>query len=118
MGQHLRVCVGIFAYAAPHILLAQITNSRVQGTARLSFWNEIYEAVLAPYILYPTILALINPELGKFNVGAKGRLVPKSYFRPQDCHAVYLILLFFNFLGIILRHSALFILGQRAPRHG
>ena len=38
----------IFAYAMPHIFLAQITNSREQGHCRLSFWNEIYEAVLAP----------------------------------------------------------------------
>jgi cellulose synthase (UDP-forming) len=91
----------IFAYAMPHILLAQITNSRVQGHYRLSFWNEIYEAVLAPYILYPTILALINPKLGKFNVTAKGGLVPKSYF-DRKIAMPFLVLLFFNVLGILI----------------
>jgi cellulose synthase (UDP-forming) len=91
----------IFAYAMPHILLAQITNSRVQGHYRLSFWNEIYEAVLAPYILYPTILALINPKLGKFNVTAKGGLVPKSYF-DRKIAMPFLVLLFFNILGLIV----------------
>ncbi len=91
----------IFAYAMPHILLAQITNSRVQGHYRLSFWNEIYEAVLAPYILYPTILALINPKLGKFNVTAKGGLVPTSYF-DRKIAMPFLILLFFNILGAIM----------------
>ena len=42
------------------------------GAHRHSFWNEIYETVLAPYILLPTLLALINPRLGRFNVTAKG----------------------------------------------
>jgi hypothetical protein len=73
MGQYYGYAWAILAYAMPHIFLAQITNSRVQGHYRLSFWNEIYEAVLAPYILYPTILALINPKLGKFNVTVKER---------------------------------------------
>ena len=91
----------IFAYAMPHIFLAQITNSRVQGHYRLSFWNEIYEAVLAPYILYPTILALINPSLGKFNVTVKGGLVPKSYF-DRKIAMPFLVLLFFNILGIMI----------------
>jgi len=91
----------IFAYAMPHIFLAQITNSRVQGHYRLSFWNEIYEAVLAPYILYPTIMALINPGLGKFNVTAKGGLVPRSYF-DRKIAMPFLILLFFNVLGIAI----------------
>jgi cellulose synthase (UDP-forming) len=91
----------IFAYAMPHIFLAQITNSRVQGHYRLSFWNEIYEAVLAPYILYPTILALINSKLGKFNVTAKGGLVPASYF-DRKIAMPFLVLLFFNFLGLAI----------------
>jgi len=91
----------ILAYAMPHIFLAQITNSRVQGHYRLSFWNEIYEAVLAPYILYPTILALINPRLGKFNVTVKGGLVPRSYF-DRKIAMPFLVLLFFNILGIMV----------------
>jgi hypothetical protein len=57
-----------------------MTNSRIQGRYRFSFWNEIYEAVLAPYILFPTLLALINPRLGKFNVTAKGGVVRRAFF--------------------------------------
>ena len=64
--------VAILAYAVPHLVLASLTNSRIQGRHRHSFWNEIYEAVLAPYILMPTLLAFINPKLGKFNVTDKG----------------------------------------------
>jgi cellulose synthase (UDP-forming) len=72
--------LAIFAYALPHIVLSNLTNSRVQGRYRFSFWSEIYEAVLAPYIVFPTLLALINPRLGKFNVTSKGGIVRRSYF--------------------------------------
>lgn len=91
----------LLAYALPHILLAQMTNSRVQGHYRLSFWNEIYEAVLAPYILMPTLLALINPRLGKFNVTAKGGLVSRSYFDGKIA-LPFLILLGMNVVGLAL----------------
>ena len=64
--------LAVVAYALPHIVLSTLTNSRIQGRHRFSFWNEIYEVVLAPYILLPTLLALVNPRLGKFNVTSKG----------------------------------------------
>ena len=63
------------AYALPHLFLSNITNFRIQGKFRHSFWNEVYETILAPYILGPTLFALINPKLGKFNVTAKGGIV-------------------------------------------
>ena len=58
----------ILAYALPHLALSNLANSRIQGEHRHSFWNEIYETVLSPYILLPTMMALINPKLGRFNV--------------------------------------------------
>jgi cellulose synthase (UDP-forming) len=44
------------------------------------FWNEIYELVLTPYIILPTLLALVNPKLGKFNVTTKGGQIEEDYF--------------------------------------
>ena len=41
----------ILVFAVPHLVLSMVTNSRIQGMKRYSFWNEIYETVLAPYIL-------------------------------------------------------------------
>jgi cellulose synthase (UDP-forming) len=79
----------ILAYALPHLTLSNLTNSRIQGEHRHSFWNEIYETVLSPYILLPTMMALINPKLGKFNVTAKGGVVKQTYFRRQDRAAVH-----------------------------
>lgn len=37
----------VAAYALPHIVLSNLTGSRIQGRFRHSFWNEVYESVLA-----------------------------------------------------------------------
>ncbi|MCV5761792.1 hypothetical protein OFN40_32020, partial [Escherichia coli] len=64
--------------ALPHIIHPSLTNSKIQGKYRHSFWSEIYETVLAWYIAPPTLVALINPHKGKFNVTAKGGLVEEE----------------------------------------
>src|SRR5436309_831749 len=93
--------LAVFAYALPHIVLSNMTNSRVQGHHRFSFWNEIYEAVLAPYILFPTLLALINPRLGKFNVTSKGGIVRRSFFDRRIAWP-FLLLLALNLAGLVM----------------
>ena len=107
----------ILAYALPHLMLSNVTNSRIQGEHRHSFWNEIYETVLSPYILLPTMMALINPKLGKFNVTAKGGVVKRTFFDTRIAQP-FLILLIFNIAGILDRHSALLHLGSRPAGHG
>ena len=92
--------VAIVAYALPHLVLASLTNSRIQSWHRHSFWNEIYETVLAPYILLPTLLALVNPKLGKFNVTAKGNTLEETKF-DRKISAPTRWILFANFLGIL-----------------
>jgi cellulose synthase (UDP-forming) len=89
----------ILAYAAPHIMHANLTNSRLQGPFRHSFWAEVYETVLATYILVPTLLALVNPKLGTFNVTAKGGLVSHEYF-DRDIAKPYVTILILNMLGL------------------
>ena len=90
----------IFAYAFPHLVLSNITNSRIQGQHRHSFWNEIYETVLAPYIFIPTMLAIVNPKLGSFNVTAKGGVVSRTFFDTRIAQP-FLVLLFLNFMGLV-----------------
>ena len=90
----------IVAYALPHLVISSITNSRVQGRHRHSFWNEIYETVLAPYILLPTLLALINPKLGKFNVTDKGSTLAETTF-DRRIAAPTTWLLGLNLLGVL-----------------
>jgi cellulose synthase (UDP-forming) len=90
----------ILAYAFPHLVLSNITNSRIQGQHRHSFWNEIYETVLAPYIFLPTMLALINPKFGSFNVTAKGGVVNRRFFDRRIAQP-FLFMIAMNVLGIL-----------------
>ena len=90
----------ILAYAFPHLVLSNMTNSRIQGAHRHSFWNEIYETVLAPYIFLPTMLAFVNPKLGSFNVTAKGGVVNKTFFDSRIAQP-FLLMLGLNLLGLL-----------------
>lgn len=101
----------IVAYAGPHLILSNMVNSRSQGNHRHSFWNEVYEMVLAPYILLPTTFALINPKWGKFNVTAKSSVVEESFFDWKIARP-YLILLALNLLAIIVAIPRYFTSGD------
>ena len=90
----------VVAYAVPHLLLSSVANSRIQGQHRHSFWNEIYETVLAPYIFLPTMLALISPARGTFNVTAKGGVVNRTFFDTRIA-TPFLLLLSMNLLGLV-----------------
>jgi len=94
----------ILAYAGPHLVHSTVTNSRVQSKYRYSFWGEVYESVLAFYLLKPTLVTLINPRRGTFNVTEKGGLLPDSYFdyriiRPQLI--LIAVLVFGVFIGVL-----------------
>jgi cellulose synthase (UDP-forming) len=90
----------ILAYAFPHLVLSNITNSRIQGQHRHSFWNEIYETVLAPYIFLPTMLALVNPKFGSFDVTAKGGVVNRKFFDARIAQP-FLFMISMNVLGLL-----------------
>lgn len=92
--------LAIALYVLPHMIHASLTNSRLQGKYRHSFWSEIYETVLAWYIARPTTVALLNPHKGTFNVTAKGGLVEAQHVdwvitRP------YMALVLLNLAGLI-----------------
>jgi cellulose synthase (UDP-forming) len=91
----------IALYAIPHLMHANITNSRIQGEFRHSFWAEVYESVLAWYIFRPTLIAVINPKLGKFNVTAKGGVNEKEYF-DWNIAKPYLILMTLALAGFVV----------------
>ena len=78
--------LAIVAYAGPHMFHAVATGSRVAGSVRHSFWSEIYETVLALWLLPVTIATILDPRKGKFNVTEKGGLLPEGYF---DWRAVW-----------------------------
>jgi cellulose synthase (UDP-forming) len=93
--------LAILAFAGPHLVLSTIANSRIQGSKRFSFWNEIYETVLSPYILLPTFLAMISPKSGKFNVTDKGGAQEEGYFSLRIA-TPFLFLLGLNLTGLAL----------------
>jgi cellulose synthase (UDP-forming) len=90
----------IVAYAAPHLVMLHLTHSRIQGRHRHSFWNEIYETVLAPYILLPTLGALLLPHKGRFNVTTKGQVVAAKFFDRRTARP-FLFLLLANLVGLL-----------------
>jgi cellulose synthase (UDP-forming) len=90
----------IVAYAAPHLVMLHLTHSRIQGRHRHSFWNEIYETVLAPYILLPTLGALLRPHKGRFNVTTKGQIVAAGFFDRRTARP-FLFLLLANLVGLL-----------------
>ncbi|MFV3383264.1 UDP-forming cellulose synthase catalytic subunit [Pseudomonas sp. NY15354] len=89
----------ITAYVLPHIFHASLTNSKIQGRFRHSFWNEVYESVLAWYIMRPVLMALVNPKFGGFNVTDKGGIVDKEYFDWKLARP-YIVLLTLNLIGL------------------
>lgn len=70
----------IAAYAIPHLIFSSVTNARLQGKHRHAFWGEVYEVVLTFHLLLPTLVTLVSPKRGKFNVTDKGELLDHSFF--------------------------------------
>ncbi|RON08801.1 UDP-forming cellulose synthase catalytic subunit [Pseudomonas brassicacearum] len=89
----------ILLYVLPHMIHASLTNSRMQGAYRRTFWGEVYETVLAWYIARPTTVALFNPRKGKFNVTAKGGLMENNQFDWKIAQP-YLLLSLLNIAGL------------------
>ncbi|WP_137927861.1 UDP-forming cellulose synthase catalytic subunit [Cupriavidus sp. 2SB] len=104
----------ITAYVLPYLMIANITNSRLQGRFRHSFWAEVYESVLAWYIVLPTTVAFINPRAGKFNVTAKGGQIADDYL-DWTISKPYLFLLALNIIGLGAGIGRLLFTGTEEP---
>lgn len=92
--------LAIVAYAGPHVVHSIATNSRLQGRVRHSFWSEIYETVLALYLLPVVLATLFDPTKGKFNVTDKGGTLQEGYFDLRAVAANF-ILAVFLVLGLL-----------------
>ncbi len=90
----------ILMYVLPHLVHANLANSRLQGKYRHSFWAEVYESALAWYIARPTTVALFAPHKGSFNVTAKGGLIEQQHF-DWEIAKPHLVLVGLNIIGIL-----------------
>lgn len=97
----------IAIYVIPHLVHSSVANSRMQGSYRRSYWAEMYETVLAWYILKPTMMALLNPHKGQFNVTEKGGIVSEKHF-DWAISKPYLILVVLNVSGLLFGAARLF----------
>ncbi|MBW4581150.1 MAG: glycosyltransferase [Tildeniella nuda ZEHNDER 1965/U140] len=79
------------AYAMPHIFLSTYANHITYKNVRFSFWNEIYEFAMSFQAGIVTLLALLNPNLGSFNVTDKGASVTKRSFDWQSARALVIV---------------------------
>ena len=105
--------LAITAYALPHIFHSVATNARIQGNWRHSFWSEIYETVLALFLVRVTVVTMLTPRRGKFNVTDKGGLLKSGYF---DLPAVYPNIILASILGVGLSRGLFGMLFQHTTR--
>jgi len=91
----------VVVYAGPHMFHTLCTQSRLDGKFRYSFWGEIYDNVLMFHIMVPTLLALINPKAGKFNVTDKGGILEKELYDAKIMRPLMILtLLLFTAIGV------------------
>jgi cellulose synthase (UDP-forming) len=72
--------LAVFAYILPHVGLSIIANSIISRQFRHSFWSSVYEISVAPFVIVVTLLALVNPRLGRFVVTEKGTRSDRAHF--------------------------------------
>lgn len=90
--------ITLAAYVIPYLAHATLANGKIQGAVRHSVWAAVYESVLSWYINLPTLLALINPKLGKFNVTPKGGMRTQASFDWSIAKPL-LVVLVLNVIG-------------------
>ncbi len=107
----------ILAYALPHLILSNVTNSRIQGEHRHSFWNEIYETVLSPVHSAADDDGVDQSQAGQVQCHGQRRRGEEDILRHPHRAAVS------DFAdlqpgGYSDRHSALLHLGPRPAGNG
>lgn len=89
--------LAVSVYALPHFFHSVTTASRVNRQWRYSFFSELYDIALAPFLAPVTFMTLLFPRRGRFNVTDKGGLVTKDY---TDFSAIWPQILVFLLLAV------------------
>lgn len=85
----------LLSYVVPYMAISAIASHRIHWRKRFFFWGVVYETVLSWYITAPTLVALIAPSKGKFNVTAKGESNSRTFF-DWTVSRPYLLLIILN----------------------
>ncbi|HEY4297177.1 MAG TPA: UDP-forming cellulose synthase catalytic subunit, partial [Paraburkholderia sp.] len=91
----------VLAYVVPHLVISSVGASRIQGRFRHSFWSEVYETVLAWYVILPALQAVLFPGSKGFNVTSKGGVIRQS-FLDWAIARPYIVLLLINVTGFMV----------------
>lgn len=91
----------VLLYALPHIALSTIATSMVSRSFRHAFWAEVYETATSTYLAPVTLLALISPRLGKFNVTAKGGFIEKTEYDFRHASPLF-VLIGFSLIALLI----------------
>jgi cellulose synthase (UDP-forming) len=91
----------VLAYVVPHLVISSVGASRIQGRFRHSFWSEVYETVLAWYVILPALQAVLFPGSKGFNVTSKGGVIRQS-FVDWAMARPYIVLLLINLSGFLV----------------
>lgn len=93
--------IAIFVYLIPHMVHSTMTTYMIHRGYRFPFISALYETILSWYIFVPTLVALIAPHKGKFNVTAKGGVIDKEYLDWAVARP-YFYLLLLNLAGFFI----------------
>ncbi len=88
----------LLSYVVPYMALSAMASHRIHGRKRFFFWGVVYETVLSWYITMPTLVALIAPSKGRFNVTSKGESNARTFF-DWTVSRPYLLLICLNAAG-------------------
>ena len=89
--------LAVLAYAIPHMFHSVATAAKVNKGWRYSFWSEVYETVMALFLVRVTIVTMMFPSKGKFNVTEKGGVLENEEF---DLGATYPNIIFAVIMAI------------------
>jgi cellulose synthase (UDP-forming) len=92
--------LAILSFVLPYMFYSTLTNQMIQYNKRFYFWGVVYETILSWYITLPTLIALLSPEHGKFNVTAKGASNTSTYF-DWTVSKPYILLIVLNMSGFL-----------------
>jgi cellulose synthase (UDP-forming) len=84
--------LSLLAYILPHVALSTLANSLLSDRYRHSFWGGVYEVSIAPFTAVVTLVALLLPRKGRFDVTDKGANLDRARWDLANSWGILLLL--------------------------